>query len=64
MTNTIIKQWSEAESFTMFEKHVYSGKKNLMFAQKFDATPFLVESIFLYCTCKHLHKILMQPHFW
>ena len=36
----IIKRWSEAESFTIFENHVYTCKKNLMFAQKFEATPF------------------------
>ena len=33
-----IKRWSEAESFTIFENHVYGSKKNLMFAQKFEAT--------------------------
>ena len=43
----LIKRWTEAESFTMFENHVYSSKKNLMFAQKFDATPFLIERFFL-----------------
>ena len=30
-----IKRWSEAESFTIFENHVYTSKKNLMFAQKY-----------------------------
>ena len=54
----IIKRWSVAESFTIFENHVYRIKKNLMFAQKFVTTPFLVESFFLCYTCKHLHKIL------
>ena len=29
------KRWSEAESFTIFENHVYISLKNLMFAQIF-----------------------------
>ena len=37
----IIKRWSEAESFTIFENHVYTSKKNLIFAINFVATPFL-----------------------
>ena len=32
--NNIIKRWSEAESFTIFENHVYSHLKNLIFARK------------------------------
>ena len=43
---TIIKRWSVAESFTIFENHVYRIKKNLMFAGNFEATPFLGESFF------------------
>ena len=42
-----IKRWSEAESFTIFENHVYRSKKNLMFAINFEATPFLVGIFFL-----------------
>ena len=42
-----IKRWSVAESFTIFENHVYRSKKNLMFAINFEATPFLVGSFFL-----------------
>ena len=38
MKKSIIKRWSEAESFTIFENHVYRSKKNLMFAQNFEAT--------------------------
>ena len=34
---SIIKRWSEAESFTTFENHAYRSKKNLMFAQNFEA---------------------------
>ena len=30
----LVKRWSEAESFTILENHVYMSKKNLMFAQK------------------------------
>ena len=61
----LVKRWSEAESFTIFENLVYMNKKNLMFAQKFVTTPFLVESyFFLYYTSKSLHKILEQLHFW
>ena len=40
----VIKRWSEAESFTIFENHVYRSKRNLMFAMNFEATPFLVGS--------------------
>ena len=43
----VIKRWSEAESFTIFENHVYRSKKNLMFAINFEATPFLVGNFFL-----------------
>ena len=43
----ITKRWSKGESFTIFENHVYTSKKNLMFAQKFEATPFLVGSFFV-----------------
>ena len=43
----VIKRWSVAESFTIFENHVYRIKKNLMFAQKFVTTPFLVGSLFI-----------------
>ena len=32
-TLNLIKQWSEAKSFSIFEYHVYSHWKNLMFAQ-------------------------------
>ena len=35
--NMIVKRWSEAESFTIFENHVYSHYKNLMFAGFFVA---------------------------
>ena len=42
----VIKRWSEAESFTIFENHVYTSKKNLTFAIKFEATPFLAGSFF------------------
>ena len=59
-----VKRWSEAESFTIFENHVYTSKKNLMFAQKFVQTPFLVGFFFLYYTSKSLHKILYELHFW
>ena len=31
----IIKRWSEAESFTIFENHAYSHYKNLTFARNF-----------------------------
>ena len=41
----VIKRWSEAESFTIFENHVKTSKKNLTFAINFVATPFLVESL-------------------
>ena len=34
----IIKRWSEAESFTIFENYAYRSRKNLMFAQNFEAT--------------------------
>ena len=27
----VIKRWSEAESFTIFENHVYTSKKNPIF---------------------------------
>ena len=37
----LIKRWSEAESFTIFENHVYITTKNLIFARNFEATPFL-----------------------
>ena len=40
----VIKRWSEAESFTIFENHVYRSKKNLMFAQNFEATSIKVDS--------------------
>ena len=30
----VIKRWSVAESFTIFENHVYSHLKNLIFARK------------------------------
>ena len=33
----VIKRWSQAESFSIFENHVYMSKKNLLFAQKFVA---------------------------
>ena len=39
-----IKRWSEAESFTIFENHAYRSKKNLMFAQNFEATSIKVDS--------------------
>ena len=42
----IIKRWSEAESFTIFENYVYTSKKNLTFAINFEATPFLGGSFF------------------
>ena len=42
----LIKRWSEAESFSIFENHVYTSKKNLMFARNFEATPFLGERLF------------------
>ena len=31
----LIKRWSEAESFTIFENHVYTCKKIFAFAQIF-----------------------------
>ena len=31
----MFKRWSEAESFTIFENHVYTSKKNLTFAINF-----------------------------
>ena len=48
---SIIKRWSEAESFTIFENHVYTSKKNLTFARNFVTTPFLGGFFFL-----KLHK--------
>ena len=42
-----IKRWSFAPSFTMFENHAYRSKKNLMFAQNFEATSIKVDSFFL-----------------
>ena len=50
----VIKRWSEAESFTIFENHVYTSKKNLTFAINFEATPFLVGSFFWCFTSKSL----------
>ena len=47
----VIKRWSEAESFTIFENHVYTSKKNLTFARNFVTTPFLGGFFFL-----KLHK--------
>ena len=53
----VIKRWSEAESFTIFENHVYTSKKNLTFAINFVATPFFEESGFFYATqAKVSHK--------
>jgi hypothetical protein len=43
----ITKRWSKGESFTIFENHVYTSKKNLMFAQKFEATLLLVGNFFV-----------------
>jgi hypothetical protein len=48
----IIKRWSEAESFNIFENHVYTSKKNLICARNFEATPFFGES----CFSLMLHK--------
>ena len=31
----VIKRWSAAESFSIFENHVHMSKKNLMFAHFF-----------------------------
>ena len=45
-----IKRWSEAESFTIFENHAYRSKKNLMFAQNFEAT-------FLHTFCRQLRSL-------
>ncbi len=42
----IIKRWSAAESFSIFENQVYSHQKNLTFAINFVATPFLGERFF------------------
>ena len=47
---SFIKRWSKAESFTIFENHEYTSKKNLTFAINFVATPFLGESCFSYAT--------------
>jgi hypothetical protein len=43
----IIKRWSAAESFSIFENQVYSHWKNLTFAINFVATPFFGEFFFL-----------------
>ena len=51
LTQYFIKRWSEAESFTIFENHVYTSKKNLTFARNFVTTPFLGGFFFL-----KLHK--------
>ena len=56
ITFFFIKRWSEAESFTIFENHVYTSKKNLIFAMKFEATPFLGESFFSDATQAKLCK--------
>ena len=45
-----IKRWSEAESFTIYENHAYRSKKNLMFAQNFEAT-------FLHTFCRQLRSL-------
>ena len=46
--NIVIKRWSEAESFTIFENHAYKSKKNLMFAQNFETPSIKVDSFTFY----------------
>ena len=54
--NCIVKRWSVAESFTIFENHVYRVKKNLMFAQKFEATPKLIQHLIAIGSIENLIK--------
>jgi hypothetical protein len=62
----IIKRWSKAESFTIFENHVYPCKKSLMFAINLVNFCSIFGRVFSYATqvkvCNKFGKFLL--HFW
>ena len=62
-TVAIIKRWSVAESFTIFENHVYRIKKNLMFAQKFEATPKLIQHVIAIGSIENLIQAMFAQKF-
>ena len=53
---TIIKRWSEAESFTIFENHAYSHYKNVTFARNFvNLAPKLIQHVIAIESIKNLY---------
>ena len=55
--DSFIKRGSKAKSFTIFENHVYTSKKDITFAINFvHLAPFLVESLFFLC-----YTVYLQP---
>ena len=63
--SSIIKRWSEAESFTIFENHVYPSKKNLMFAINLVNFCSIFGSFFYAIQAKVCHRFgEFLLHFW